>query len=442
MRWSRRGFLRLCAIAGVGGVGAGFTGCARRFLDESLLHAPAQGEARPPRRPDRFILRKDLADIRGAFALGPESARMISLAQLSDVHITLEGFSLMGHPKLEKMLDGFGDSIGFGGLDRHEIIERFDVDVLRAVIKTLNAADADIDLVVSTGDSVDIGTIRELIAFLTEMNQLKIPWFQTVGNHDRLVLGNIPSRRVEAYSGMDFLDKNAFIEKHFPTGKDTPGTTYGSRAKGFDFSPRSKVNPSVRVGFYSFTALPPVHGGLKGGGVRPGIRFYVLDTSRSEGSASGQISDEQLAWLAQQLKGHPDHLGIVVSHHPIPRIRENQRKLLDLLLASPKVIALLCGHDHENRITPYPASGGLGFWQIQTSSLIDFPQQGRMLEIYINPEGTGALRTFVFNQEAAGHLGENARASYAEASKDKFDGSGNEQDRNADLIFSIAGRLG
>jgi len=441
MRWSRRGFLRLCAVAGIGGVGAGFTGCAGKFLDDSLLHAPAQGEARPPKRPDRFILRRDLGDIKGAYAPGPESTRMLSLAQLSDVHITLEGFSLTGHPKLEKMLDGFGDSIGFGGLDRPEIIERFDVDVLRALIKTLNAADTDIDLVVNTGDSVDIGTIRELISFLTEMNQLNIPWFQTVGNHDRLVLGNIPSRLVEAYSGMDFLDKNAFIEKHFPTGKDTPGTTYGSRAKGFDFSPRSEVNPSVRVGFYTFTALPPVHGGLRGGRARPGIRFYVLDTSRSEGSASGQISDEQLEWLARQLKSHSDYLGIVVSHHPIARIKENQSRLLDLLLASPKVIALLCGHDHEHRITPYQAPGGLGFWQIQTSSLIDFPQQGRMLEIYMNPEGTGVVRTFVFNQQAAGHLGENARASYAEASKDRFDGSGKEQDRNADLIFSIAGRL-
>jgi len=410
-------------------------------LDESILHAPAQGDAKPPRRPDRFILRKDLAGLGTSTGVINESSRIISLAQLSDVHITLEGFNLTGHPGLEKLLDSFGDSIGFGGLDRPDTMERFDVDVLRAMIKTLNAGAGDLDLVINTGDSVDIGTIRELVAFLSEMNHLNVPWFQTVGNHDRLALGNIPSRFVEAYSGMDFLDKNAFIEKHFPTGKDPAGTTYGSSAKGFDFSPRSRVDPRVRVGYYAFTAVPPVHGGLKGGGIRPGIRFYVLDTSRSEGSASGQISDEQIEWLSGALKGHPNHLGIVVSHHPIPRIKENQKVLLECLLSNPKVIALLCGHDHEHRITAYPSARGQGFWQIQTSSLLDFPQQARIIEIYVDSQGTGVVRTFVFNQEARGHLGENARASCAVASKDKFDGRGKEQDRNADLVFALSGRI-
>lgn len=441
VEWSRRGFLKWCAFAGLGGIGTGLTGCGKSFLDESLLHAPAQGEARPPRRPDRFISRNELARSIATTGIGPKSVRTLSMSQLSDVHITLEGFSLTGHPKLEKLLDGFAGSTAFGGLDRPDTMERFDVDVLRAMVMTLNADAENLDLVMNTGDSVDIASIRELVAFLSEMNHLRIPWFQTVGNHDRLVLGNIPSRIVESYSGMDFLDKNTFIEKHFPTGKDAAGTTYGSKAKGFDFSPRSRIDPMVRLGYYAFTALPPVHGGSKGGGARPGIRFHVLDTSRSEGSAVGQISDEQLQWLGDELDRHPGHLAIVVSHHPIPRIKKNQKELLDCLLAHPKVVALLCGHDHEHRITPYFSPREPGFWQIQTSSLLDFPQQARILEIYVNPDTTGAIRTFVFNQEARGPLGENARTSYAVASKEKFDGSGKEQDRNADLIFSISGRI-
>jgi hypothetical protein len=441
MYWSRRFFLKYFAAAGIGGISAlALSGCGRRFLDEAILHAPAQGDARPPKRPARFVLRDDLEGLGGQ--VGPQSRRLIALGKLSDVHITLEGFSLTGHPALEKLLDQFGDSIGFGGLDRPEIMERFDVDVLRAVVKTFNAAAEDLDLVVNTGDSIDIGTVRELVAFLTEMNHLNIPWFQTVGNHDRLALGNIPPRLVESYSGMDFLDKNAFVEKHFPTGKDIPGTTYGSRAKGFDFSPRSVVDQRVRLGYYSFTAVPPVHGGLAGGGTRPGIRFFVLDTSRSEGSASGQISDEQLGWLQGQLDALKNYLAIVVSHHPIPQIKENRDKLVACLHSQPRVIALLCGHDHEHRIRPYRSKQGTGFWQIQTSSLIDFPQQARILEVYLNPEGGGVIRTFVFNQEAGGSLGENARASYAAASKEKFSGTGKEEDRNADLLFSISRRMG
>jgi len=56
------------------------------------------------------------------------------------------------------MLDSFGNNIGFGGLDRPEFQERFDLDVLRAMVKTLNAFTPQLDLVVNTSDVIDLGT--------------------------------------------------------------------------------------------------------------------------------------------------------------------------------------------------------------------------------------------------------------------------------------------
>lgn len=70
----------------------------------------------------------------------------------------LEQFKLTGHPKLETMRDSFGQNIGFGGLDRPELQERFDLDVLRALVKTLNAFTPQLDLVVNTGDVIDLAT--------------------------------------------------------------------------------------------------------------------------------------------------------------------------------------------------------------------------------------------------------------------------------------------
>jgi 3',5'-cyclic AMP phosphodiesterase CpdA len=442
MDHTRRRILRLGSLALLGSMGSTIWGCGSGALKGELLHAPAQGGARPPAVPVKFIQRNDLGAVPSQESFLGFHGRLVSFAQLSDIHITLDEFSFTGYPDLEAMLDGFGDAIGFGGLDRSKTQEHFDVDVLRSMVKTLNAAKSTIDFVINTGDSLDIGTMPELISFLTEMNNLDIPWFQTIGNHDRLGLGNIPPGLLDAFSELDFVDKKSFIEKHFP-GIGDPGTeAYGSRAKGFDFSPGFKGFAASSRGYYAFTALPPIHGG-PGKVLRPGIRFYVLNSSRRAGSAMGRLGSEQLGWLADELKTHAADLAIVVSHHPVQAIREGGSDLVRILHRHPQVIALLCGHEHTHRIQAFsqPGNPALGFWQIQNASLIDFPQQSRIIEIHSNKDGLGLIRTFVCNQNAKGELGKNARLSYAAAKLDVFDGSGSAEDRDVDLLFQMPAPL-
>jgi len=440
MDMKRRDFLALLGFAAMGSVGLGGLGCGGRgFSAGSLLQAPAQGAAVPPPAPSNFLMRNNLGALPRLESATGAPKRLLKFGQLSDVHITLEQFSLTGHPKLEKMLDGFGEEIGFGGLDRPEVQEKYDVDVLRATVKTLNAVAPPLDFVVNTGDAVDIGTVPELVGFLSEMNQLNCPWFQVVGNHDCLGLGNIPPAMLENFTDLDFLNKQEFIQGHFPTKPGSHSrTSFGSQAKGFDFSPASGGNPANFLGYYAFTAVPPVSGG-DGRLIQPGIRFYVLETSRSAGKALGHVEKDQLRWLQKELEGHPRFLAVVVSHHPIEHIEEGREALQNLLLDHSQVIALVCGHDHQHHIQAFskPGKPGSGFWQIQTSSLIDYPQQGRILEIYDRGNGTGSIRTFVFNQQASGQLGENARASYQSAAQDQFDGSGSAEDRNVELLFQM-----
>ncbi len=439
MTFSRRRFLKWCAISGLAGMNLNLQGCGGKGLTGGLLHAAAQGTARPISMPDRYIFRNDLQIQSYLRGLPSTASRMITIGQLSDVHITLDDFSLTGYPQLEKMLDGFGEAIGFGGYMRPEIQERFDVDVLRAVVKTLNASSDQLDLVVNTGDSLDIGTTAELVAFLSEMNNLSVPWFQTIGNHDNLGLGNLPPSWLEAFTDLAFIDKPEFIEKHFPGADHKAGSVaFGSRAKGFDFSPGFQGNPGSSCGYYAFTAVPPIHGGPDGL-IQPGIRFYVLDTSRRAGSAVGRFETGQRDWLAGELDSHKGYLAVVVSHHPIGIINDGRKRLLELLHGHPEVIALLCGHEHKHCITPFPRPDRpeQGFWQIQTSSLMDYPQQARVLQIYNNGDNTGTIRTHVFNQKAHGELGKNAAMSLASAAQDNFDGSGSEPDRNVELLFHI-----
>ena len=57
----------------------------------------------------------------------------------------------------------------------------------------------------------------------------------------------------------------------------------------------------------------------------------------------------------------------------------------------------MAGHRHYNAITafksPDPGRPELGFWQVETASLRDFPQQFRMFEIVLNSDDTLSILT-------------------------------------------------
>ncbi len=250
--------------------------------------------------------------------------------------------------------------------------------------------------------------------------------------------GQHPPRMLEAFTDLKFMDQEDFIRKHFPEeGEVRVQEAFGSRAKGFDFSPSIREG-LLYQGYYAFTALPPIMGSGKQI-IRPGVRVYVLETVSPLGSAVGSMGSGQMQWLRGELEKHPSHLSVIVSHHPLEALDRSRLELQKLLLSQPHVIALVAGHSHLNdiRAVRSPSGEGRGFWQIQTSSLIDFPQQGRIIEILNNGDGTGSIQTFVFNQQVDGQLGKNARASLASAAMEPFNGSGSEKDRNVLLMFRM-----
>jgi 3',5'-cyclic AMP phosphodiesterase CpdA len=122
-----------------------------------------------------------------------------------------------------------------------------------------------------------------------------------------------------------------------------------------------------------------------------GIRLIALDTVNEHGGWNGSISTTQLDWLRQQLKSNADRPVIVLSHHPLTSMvntytpagaepRWGADQIRQLLLASPNVIAWLAGHEHQNKVEQI--GGESGFWHIQTCSLIDWPQEGRIIEVF------------------------------------------------------------
>ena len=55
----------------------------------------------------------------------------------------------------------------------------------------------------------------------------------------------------------------------------------------------------------------------------------------------------------------------------------------------PNVVLWMNGHRHRHKVVPHPGkSAENGFWEITTASLIDFPQQSRVVELVDNNDGS------------------------------------------------------
>jgi hypothetical protein len=78
---------------------------------------------------------------------------------------------------------------------------------------------------------------------------------------------------------------------------------------------------------------------------------------------------------------------IVASHHPseffdqfYPGDVVGTAEFRAALAGMPNVIAHLCGHTHRHRVTEI--DGLYPYLQIETASLMDFPQEGRVFDVY------------------------------------------------------------
>jgi hypothetical protein len=72
-------------------------------------------------------------------------------------------------------------------------------------------------------------------------------------------------------------------------------------------------------------------------------------------------------------------------------------ELIDKLRATPNLLMWIAGHRHVNTVKAFasddPSKPERGFWQVETSSLRDFPQQFRTFDLYLNDDDTISIVT-------------------------------------------------
>lgn len=180
------------------------------------------------------------------------------------------------------------------------------------------------------------------------------------------------------------------------------------------------VDPAMPSDFacYSFVPKPNIP-----------IKVIVLDdTCKGPGQpnyAAGSLDQKRLDWLKKELQAGQDNnqLMIIAAHIPFhvyknlvtdpDQVASNppfmnlfipapyngatsvvsDSSLLAVLQNYPNLIMWISGHRHMNTVTPqiHPTDPTLSFWEVETSSLRDFPQQFRTFRIYRNVNNTVSI---------------------------------------------------
>ncbi|MHC4740410.1 MAG: metallophosphoesterase family protein [Planctomycetota bacterium] len=175
--------------------------------------------------------------------------------------------------------------------------------------------------------------------------------------------------------------------------------------------PGKTVHAGLKLGYYSFTKSWPVHDPNEPNT----IRYIVLDTRSNLKSVNrpqprGVIDLFQLGWLYAELKKafkNNEYVVIFAHHCPshmsgnlLGRRNYTTRILERMLERSPNIIAYFYAHKHPhiytNGIDWVGKSEHYRSLLIQTGSLIDYPQVGRMVDICVRrPNEPDEIREIV-----------------------------------------------
>jgi metallophosphoesterase (TIGR03768 family) len=304
--------------------------------------------------------------------------------------------------------------------------------------------------------------------FQAEGLNSSIPWFQTLGNHDHFWKGSYPvndyirtslvgTRIISLDNPLTGVDQGGFymgaIDGRTPNGDiigvgNTDSITTPPQVPTADPRRRS-LNRSEWINeFFTTTSQPSGHGfsqdNVNSGFAcysfepKPGLalKVIVLDDTQDESDpltavfAHGSLDQTRFDWLLSELKKGQTagQLMIVAAHIPI-NVQTGlwsafspiaEQTLIDSLHNYSNLLLWISGHRHINMVTAMPPKDythpEFGFWEVETSSLKDFPQMFRTFDIVQNTDNTISIfATDVDPIEEAGSLPALGRA-YAIAS--------------------------
>lgn len=133
------------------------------------------------------------------------------------------------------------------------------------------------------------------------------------------------------------------------------------------------------------------------------VVVVAVDTAPRAGGDRAAASPAVVDGLRRALAAAGDAPTLLVAPAPLENTIGGDG-LIALVAADPAVIAVVSGDTHAHQIVPRQTASG-GYWDVRTASLIDFPQQARLLRVLELADGRHAIETVVLD-----HLGDHAAA--------------------------------
>ncbi len=306
-----------------------------------------------------------------------------------------------------------------------------------------------------------------------------LPWYSLFGNHDGLIQGNVPVepsfQELAGGFGRYFLRGHEYVDMHFE-GLDScaGGSAADDFGHGFGFADETRRCDSnvENDAYYAFD--------------HQGLRFIILDTVNDEvqqgnehtggtapdesttgydmvsGLSQGAIDNLQWEWLQGELDAAADLPVILAAHHTISAFYSDtldaacdpggngcledglraagfrgRDDMMQLIGQYPNVVAFIGGHTHRHDVNA--EVGGLygdhpGYWNIETSGMLDLPQESRIVEMWVTEDGAKAF----FALDPIGHQFQLAKDLAAtDPDEDAVANTGDADDRRALLWFDV-----
>ncbi|HPY74708.1 MAG: metallophosphoesterase [Planctomycetes bacterium] len=334
-------------------------------------------------------------------------------------------------------------------------------------------------------------------AFLAHGLLATIPWYSAIGNHDVLIQGNVPPKvRTIFNSIIGKVSKLLVLQDPVGDYSNAVITPWVNPPKVKDLKPGYTV-PDARRRNLSGEEFIQFHQNFRTGfpgkmaNVKKGyysfypksglpLKVIVMDTASRLGTSLGGLDKNQFNdFVIPELESSKakNELVILASHHPSNRLKSlasikeafkklfqkdpkmqevlpelladfeetkaigyvAEEKFIEKMKSYPNIIAHIVGHCHKNKIIQI-GTANAGYWEIQTSSLLVYPQQSRLLEIVYEGNQIGAIHTCVVDHNSApGSLAARSRVLAKETSSTEEiqEFMGQPQDRNSILRFHI-----
>jgi len=390
-----------------------------------------------------FTVRENLGVEKGTYGI---RTRLLGFVQFSDVHITDEesplrtaSFDSTSIPSALRPQDMYTENVFRDAVDTvRRYNENGNLDMVLITGDSTDTAEKyemETSLAILVGGAInpDTGEDNDLVAGPDNDPQdpltspgIGIPFYYALGNHDQLIMGNweiddaarAQGVGTDPESGSRDGQTMLVTEDAVPADENrlpllheemigTIMNTDGEPANhGF-----TQANIDENNGYYAFDAPNGAP-----------IRIIVLDTSfRPQGFDGANLTFVDAVidrvqyehFLIPELEdAYAAHKLVIISSHEQSDHLQNdgfddgrfitQGELVATLLSYDNVILHAVGHGHTHQAYIHKRDDeNSGYFEVETTSLIDFPQQFRFWEIVANGNGTVSIYTAAVDHQGA-----------------------------------------